>query len=86
MNILKSFNQVPQPFKKLKFLMGKIFLSSFFFVCVKFHGKIFIKCIVLLGSFGGIAKMFQGSTNHVCALISQHNVILRHKPSSITKF
>jgi hypothetical protein len=66
--------------------MGKIFLSGFFFVCVKFHGKILIKCIELICLFVGIAKMFQGSTNHVCALISQHNVGLKHEPSSITKF
>ncbi len=50
----------------------------------------------LFSPFVGIAKMWQGSTNQnntlywiiisfICALISQHNVRLGHKPSFIKK-
>ncbi len=44
MNIFKSFDLNPQPSRKLKFLMGKFVLYGFFYVCLKFHGKIIIKC------------------------------------------
>jgi hypothetical protein len=74
--------------------LKKIVLHSFFYVCAKFHGKILLN-VILLNSFVGIVEMWQGFAyqNILCwtiisfiyALISQHNVRLEHKSSSITK-
>jgi uncharacterized membrane protein YhaH (DUF805 family) len=76
--------------------MGKIFLYGFFYVCVNFMEKISLN-VVLLSPFVGIAEMWQGFLqikiilcwtiiSFICALISQHNVRLGHKPSCITIF
>jgi hypothetical protein len=71
------------------------FLYGFFYVCVKFHGKLLLN-LILLNPFVGIIEMWQGFANQnilcwtiisfICALISQHNARLGHKSSSITKF
>jgi len=64
------------------------FFNAFFFVLVNFLDNFFLN-VILLSPFVRIAKMLQGFVNQniyfwtiisfVCALISKHNVSLRHK-------
>jgi hypothetical protein len=58
--------------------------------------EILLLNVILFNPFVGIVEMWQGSSNlnntcwiiisFICALISQHNVKLGYKPSSILKF
>jgi hypothetical protein len=44
MNILKSSDVNSMTLRKIENFDGKVVFYGFFYVCVKFHGKIIIKC------------------------------------------
>jgi len=55
MNILKSFDLIPQLKKNLKTLMGKIVLNGFFYVCVNMENLLLN--VIFLIPFVGIVEM-----------------------------
>jgi len=44
MNILKLSNLNSTTLKKIENFDGNIIFYGFFFICVKFHGQVIIKC------------------------------------------
>ncbi len=95
MNILKSSYLNSRTLNVFEKFNGKYFFYGFFYVCLKFHGNVIIKCNSPI-PFVGIAKMWEGFPNQNNTLLDYYIIHmwidfttyarLGYEPSSFTKF